>query len=268
MERPRHFQCRRPFRRRQCCPTLRTFCRPPRVRSRKIARLCREDNRFVRAPANDRVCVAALVLLSRRPAARALPVLKSRGKNPATVHRKMSMLGSCAKQALIREADGIKLSPSDLPSIRRLINVRLGGITRVAANRAKSRAAAAFRFRAVDPFECDFDQERDRSQSADRHQRNGSGLAHWAFDFIGDEHSDSKPKCGACEREQIIQRNLVARFWNGYREGHRLLISPVGEKETGKSARWRDLRYWQLLTCLIRSMPSSSAAAAASVSGR
>src|SRR6266581_3844224 len=135
MERPRHFQCRRPFRRRQCCPTLRTFCRPPRVRSRKIARLCREDNRFVCAPANDRVCVAALVLLSRRPAARALPVLKSRGKNPATV-----------------------------------------------------------------------------------------------------------------------QRNLVARWWNGYREGHRLLISPVGEKETGKAARWRDLRYWQLLTCRIRSV--------------
>jgi len=105
-----------------------------------------------------------------------------------------------------------------------LIDVRLGGITRVAANRAKARAAAAFRFRTVDPLKRNLNQERDRGQSANRHERDGSCLTGRPFNFVRDEHSDSKSKRSARQREQIIERNLFNRFWNGYREGHRLFL--------------------------------------------
>ena len=182
MERSRRFRCRQPFRRRQYSPTLRTFCKPPRGRSRKIARLCREADRFVLAPAGGRACVAARVRLSRRPGAGALPASKFRDKNRATAHRKVSMFGPCAKEGLIREGDRIKTRCScrrlwrqnlatadgDIGSYN-LINICLGGIARVAANGTQARAAAAFRFRTVNPLERYSDQKRDRSQSADRH---------------------------------------------------------------------------------------------------
>ena len=150
------------------------------------------------------------------------------------------------------------MSPSAVCRQRRRqlhsINVCLGGITRVAANRAQARAAATFRFRSVDPLECDLHKKWHRGQRPYRHQGDRSRLSNWPFDLVRDQHSNSKSERGPRQRKQIVQRNLVGRFWNGYRERHRLLISPVCEKETGKSPCWRDLRYWQLLTCRNRFM--------------
>ena len=105
-----------------------------------------------------------------------------------------------------------------------LIDVCLGGVTRVAANGAQARAASTFRFRAVDPLKRDLNEKWHGGQRADRHQGDGSRLTGRPLNFVRNEHSDSKPKRSARQREQIIERNLFNRFWNGYREGHRLFL--------------------------------------------
>src|SRR5262249_57874001 len=122
------------------------------------------------------------------------------------------------------------------------INVVFGAVTRAAPNRAQTRAASAIRLRPVDSLERELDQKRHRSQSADRHQCDCGGLSHRPFNFIGDQHSNAEPKRGAREREQIIQRSLLGRFWKGYREGHRLLLYVSFIEKKREKTRTRVLR--------------------------
>ncbi|MEY2531181.1 MAG: mannose-phosphate guanylyltransferase, partial [Verrucomicrobiota bacterium] len=96
------------------------------------------------------------------------------------------------------------------------------------------RTASAFGLWPIDALKSDFHQQRDRGERADGNKCYGRGLAHGPADLVGHQHSQTEAEGAAGQREQTIQRKLFGRFWNGYRERHRVLfIRLVRQKETG-----------------------------------
>src|SRR2546423_15069846 len=110
-------------------------------------------------------------------------------------------------------------------------------ITGIVPDGAQSITTAAFGFRPVNSFHRHFDEQRNYRERADGNERNGGGLAKRPAHLVGDEHSNPKPQRGSREREQTIERNLLAGFWNGYRERHRIpLYVSFWERERGNLA--------------------------------
>lgn len=103
-----------------------------------------------------------------------------------------------------------------------LIDVGFRWIARVTANGTQSIAAATLRFRTVNSLQRYFDQRRDRRERTYGNQRNRRGSPKRPMNFVGDQHSNSEPESRARQHEQTVEWNLLGRFWNGYRERHRI----------------------------------------------
>jgi len=108
-------------------------------------------------------------------------------------------------------------SSSAPPGDSKSIDVFFGTITGVAANGTQPCATAALRFRTIDPSKSDFDKERNRGQSANRHERDGGSLPDWTLNLVGDEHANAESDRRSSQSKQIIERDLFGSFWNGYR---------------------------------------------------
>src|SRR2546421_8509676 len=162
------------------------------------------------------------------------------------------------------------MESSSSPLLNRVV---VGMIARIVPDGAQAIATAALGFRTVDSFHCHFHKQRNRGERTDGNQSDGGRLPKRPPDFIGDEHSNPQAERGAREREQTIEGNLLAGFWNGYRKRHRipLYVSFWKRKRENLAARAAHAPaafFAPNESCPTLYMRSFSPAEAANASGR
>lgn len=98
-------------------------------------------------------------------------------------------------------------------------------------NASQTISAAAFRIGSIETTDRQFHQIRNCRESADGHQRDGSGLTRWTLDAVGHEQTETETERCPRERQKRIEGQIVRRFRDGNGEGHwRIPIRLAPEK--------------------------------------
>ena len=88
------------------------------------------------------------------------------------------------------------------PKAKSLINVVLGAVARIAANRAQAPSHAAFGFGPVDPFQGHLHEQWNCREGPDRDKSDRRSLPRRAIEMLSHEQTDPEPKGGPGQGQQ------------------------------------------------------------------